>query len=170
MAFKHRLAAGRTMRHIHVLEARVILHLLKRLARDGHQHIHVITFSDSRVVVGAGSKGRSSASSLNYVLRQISGCCMQHGFLLDLIWTPTWANPADAPSRGATVEDWKATKVCLPSIRDHNLRCSEAELSYWETPLDPSEAWGGMPSQLDRPRMSTIDRRCWSNVSLVSNR
>merc|ERR1712194_324101 len=67
----------------------------------------MLFLSDSRVVVGAMSKGRSSSKQLNYELRRCCGVALRRGLTIDLVWIPTWGNPADAPSRGVPLKKWR---------------------------------------------------------------
>ena len=60
---------------------------------------------DSRVVIGAVAKGRSSSTRLNRVIKQIAALCFVGGLVLHLVFIPTEHNPADHPSRG-DVSTW----------------------------------------------------------------
>ena len=92
--------------------------------------------SDSRVCVGAFAKGRSSSRKLNYVLRRVAGLTLSHDLTLDLVCVPTWANPADAPSRGRTLRDWRASLPdWLPEQADFRglpLWVSDKDRLVWE--------------------------------------
>lgn len=72
--------------------------------------IRVIVILDSRVAVGAVRKGRSSSRKLNALLRQIAALQLDSGVRLEVAWVPTWGNPADAPTRFASLEDWLQEK------------------------------------------------------------
>ena len=93
--------------HINALEMEAVLLLLKRLRREGLRNTRILVYVDSRVILGALAKGRSSSYRLNHVLRKIASICIGCGFAVDFIWIPLWANPSDAPSRAATVADWR---------------------------------------------------------------
>ena len=56
-------------------------------------------YVDSRVVVGAVSKGRSSSQHLNSFLRRLTAVCLGADVSVRLIWVGTKSNPLDAPSR-----------------------------------------------------------------------
>jgi hypothetical protein len=60
------------------------------------------------VVCGASAKGRSSLRRLNHVLRKLTGLALRYEIKVELIWTPTWANSGDPPSRGADLEEMLA--------------------------------------------------------------
>ena len=87
------------------------LRTLVKLADRGARDQRVLVLSDSRVVVGACCKGRSSSRRLNFVLRRIAGVCGRAGLTLDVVWVPTWANPADAPSRGKVIKKLSSLKI-----------------------------------------------------------
>ena len=61
--------------------------------------MRLMVLVDSRVVLGAVSKGRSSSRKSNFTLRKLVFLCLACDIALELVWVPTWANPADAPSR-----------------------------------------------------------------------
>eukprot|EP00973_Karenia_brevis_P082863 11489516-Karenia_brevis.AAC.1 len=92
--------------HINVLEARSVLLFITKLVDAGVRDKRILILSDSRVAVGAIAKGRSSSRKLNFVLRRIAGVSLRYGLSVDVVWIPTWANPADAPSRQFSVAQW----------------------------------------------------------------
>ena len=87
--------------HINIEEARALLAYvrwnLRSKSRFGHR---LLILLDSRVVIGAATKGRSSSRGLNRVIRQLAALCFVGGFVLHLIFMPTEHNPGDHPSRG----------------------------------------------------------------------
>ena len=95
---------------------------------------------DSQVTVGAVSKGRSSSRRVNYWLRRIAGLCLSFALFVDLVWIPTKANPADAPSRSASLAEWWGevlelqgeSAVSMPEILPASVNapgaCKELEL------------------------------------------
>ena len=93
--------------HINVLECQALLVLLKQLRSRKITAKRILVFIDCRVVLGAASKGRSSARLLNNVLKKVAGECLLTGMSLDLIWIPAWAKPGDVPSRAKSLEDWR---------------------------------------------------------------
>ena len=42
------------------------------------------------------------------------GFGLAYDIALELVWVPTWANPADAPSRSKPIESWYASLPKLP--------------------------------------------------------
>ena len=85
--------------HINIQElAAVVLELEHRIL-NGLKQCRVVICIDSRVVVGAIGKGRSSSVRLNAYLRRL--CALSIGARVDIrvLWVATHANPADAPSR-----------------------------------------------------------------------
>ena len=71
--------------------------LLRSRARFGHR---VVVLIDSRVVIGAVAKGRSSSTPLNALLRRLAALCFAGGLVLHCVFVPTSHNPSDWPSRG----------------------------------------------------------------------
>ena len=67
------------------------------LARFCHR---IVVLLDSKVVIGAVCKGRSSSIPLNRILRQLASLCFAGGLVLHCIFIPATHNPADWPSRG----------------------------------------------------------------------
>ena len=131
----------RTPQHINVLEARAILQLLKRLVNRGARNARVLILSDSRVCVGAFGKGRSSSRALNAVIRKCAGIALRARLTWDIVWIPTWANPADAPSRGRSLATWwRDLPDWLPGAE---FPCglpphySATELDIWSRLLEP---------------------------------
>ena len=63
--------------------------------------LRIVTACDSRVVVGAVSKGRGSSRVLNKHLRRLCSICVAHGLELRILWAGTHSNPTDGPTRFA---------------------------------------------------------------------
>jgi hypothetical protein len=94
-------AFWRRPEHINVLELRAVHAALRWcLSRPSALGSRLLMFSDSSVVVGAVSKGRSSSPGLLRVLRTIAAHVLASGTSLTVRWLPSAANPADGPSRG----------------------------------------------------------------------
>lgn len=86
--------------HINLQEARALRREVKSFAADFKNGGKIqIALNDSRVVIGAFSKGRSSSFKLNGILRGMMSRVIFGGIGLALIWIETGANPADYPSR-----------------------------------------------------------------------
>ena len=97
----------RTNDHINVLELVAWVSLLRRLSQQGVRRQRILCCVDSRVVLGAVTKGRSSSRKLNHVLRKLAYECLASSLTVDLLWVPSWANPADAPSRHVSLDRWR---------------------------------------------------------------
>ena len=93
--------------HINVLELIALVSLLRRLSNQGVRRQRILCCVDSRVVLGAVTKGRSSSRKLNHVLRKLAYECLASSLTVDLLWVPSWANPADAPSRHQSLDYWR---------------------------------------------------------------
>ena len=108
----------RRLRHINVFEMEALPSLLKWLKGEKVFAKMVLVFLDSRVCLEAVAKGRSSSRSLNAVFRRIAGMLLSQENMLEVVWVATWANPADAPSRGTSLSKWMANLPMLPLMDD----------------------------------------------------
>ena len=64
-----------------------------------NHNLEILALNDSRVVLGAVVKGRSSNRKLNGILRAMIPHLVVSGISLSLLWVETEATIADAPSR-----------------------------------------------------------------------
>ena len=92
--------------HIILLELTTPVTYIKRVVKQGLRDMRIIVLVDSAVVKGRVTKGRSSARSSNFGLRQLAGYFLAHNLYVE-VWVPTWANPADSPSRGRSLAYWR---------------------------------------------------------------
>ena len=135
--------------HINVEEAKALLWYIRWLLRSGTRFGHrVVVLLDSRVVIGAVAKGRSSSTRLNRVIKQIAALCFVGGLVLHLVFIPTEHNPADHPSRG-DVSTWpialrtRAGKIKKPAQRPMSrLEAFEARIAK----LAESDSYGNFCS------------------------
>ena len=99
-----RVCASYTFRqtsHINLQEARALRREIRRISADPRRRRQVIVcLNDSRVVVGAVAKGRSSSYKLNGLLRAWLPFLIAGDLALCMVWVETESNRADAPSRG----------------------------------------------------------------------
>ena len=51
---------------------------------------------------------------MNLLLRKLGFWCFAYDIPLEFVWVPTWANPADAPSRNKPINSWYASLPKLP--------------------------------------------------------
>ena len=93
-------------RHINLLELEGVFRTLEQVTGSGVRRARILILVDSQVTLGAVSKGRSSSRRVNYWLRRIGGLCLSYGLSVGLVWIPTKANPADAPSRMVSLQEW----------------------------------------------------------------
>jgi hypothetical protein len=108
--------AFRIPEHINILEARALLSYVQLCVRERRSGQRLIVVVDSGVVKGAVRKFRSSSRGLNFVLRQLGALCLAYDLYLELLWVPTWANPGDAPSRGASLAEWRRKADAIEKI------------------------------------------------------
>ena len=108
--------------HINLLELEMVKQEIKARANGGRGMSRVVNLCDSRVVVGAFGKGRSSSRNLNHKLRS----CVPWLLLADIhlvnLWVPTDKNPADFPSRGRPIPRPDS------SVQDHLLSSEDRHL------------------------------------------
>ena len=98
---------------------------------------------DSRAVLGAVTLGRSSSGKLNFCLRQFANGCLASSLTVDLLSVPSWANPADAPSRQTSLAAWRrgllTWRVQPPEVVHGSLAVAR-ELKLLQEPLPPHAA------------------------------
>ncbi|CAE6958585.1 unnamed protein product, partial [Symbiodinium sp. CCMP2592] len=86
--------------HINLQELRALRREIVRLAsRSSGEGQIKLCLNDSRVVIGAVTKGRSSSYKLNGLLRTMLPYLTAANITLALLWVETESNRADAPSR-----------------------------------------------------------------------
>ena len=100
---KWQLAVQRTWKHDahnNLQEGRTVLWAVARCARAGLRERVCVVYTDSLVVLGAFTKGRSSSRSLNHLCRRYASLCLTFRLRVVLKYVPSAANWADGPSRG----------------------------------------------------------------------
>jgi hypothetical protein len=86
--------------HINTLELRAASTAVRWiLSRPLPSPPRLLLMSDSQVVVGVLSKGRSSSPQLLRRYRAIAALLLASGLQLSVFWVPSAQNPADRPSR-----------------------------------------------------------------------
>ena len=86
-------------RHVNLQELRALLNELWHQASGVHGNIRLLNLCDSRVVVGAWAKGRSSSRRLNALIKRAVGPSLCSRVSIINLWVDTHHNPGDAPSR-----------------------------------------------------------------------
>ena len=89
----------RQKQHINLLELEMLRAEIKARVNTGGDRCRCINLCDSRVVVGAFAKGRSSSKSLNHGLRSCLPWLIAGDLQLVNLCVATDKNPADFPSR-----------------------------------------------------------------------
>lgn len=89
--------------HINLLELEMVKQELKDRVNGGRGHCRVVNLCDSRVVVGAYAKGRSSSKQMNHRLRSSLPWSLAGDISLCNLWVSTDCNPADHPSRNKPI-------------------------------------------------------------------
>ena len=110
----------RSMSHVNLQEARALRLVLRRLAATSTSPKRVVVLIDSRVCLGAFTKGRSSSVLLNSILRTCLGLYLFGRIELSLVWVDTHTNPADDPSRKVGLR-----RPCVATLQVQELVRSE---------------------------------------------
>lgn len=93
-------APARWTAHSSTLEGHALLLTLKWASRSvAKHHKKLAIMVDAKAVLGAASKGRTSAAAVRGVVRAVGAYSLCCDFLLRLVYIPSEDNPADAPSR-----------------------------------------------------------------------
>lgn len=85
--------------HINLLEMEMLRQEIKDRINTDQGGCRVVNLCDSRVVVGAFAKGRSSSKRLNHKLRACVPWLLAGDLSVTNLWVDTCHNPADYPSR-----------------------------------------------------------------------
>ena len=112
----------RLTEHINVQELKALVDEIARRSQRGEHDSRVVVVCDSRVVVGAVSKGRSSSKVLGKHLRRLCALCVAHRLQVRILWIGTKANPADAPSRFAPLPPPQEAPDWLQDIIDREFK------------------------------------------------
>ena len=87
--------------HVNLEEARALLRYVQWVLRTRRHFGHrLVVLLDSKVAIGAVTKGRSGSLPLNRLVRKLAALCFAGGLVLHCVFVPTSHNPADWPSRG----------------------------------------------------------------------
>ena len=90
----------RRREHVNFGEAEALLQMVKLIARRPELHgSRVLDFADSRVVIGAASKGRSSSYRLLLKLRRLCAYTLAAGLDVGYRYVKSKDSPADGASR-----------------------------------------------------------------------
>ena len=109
--------------HINLEEANALVGYVRWILRSRARFRHkVVVLIDSKVVIGAVAKGRSSSVPLNRILRRLSALCFAGGLVLRCIFVPTSHNPGDWPSRG-DASTWPRELRTIAKVSRHRTRC-----------------------------------------------
>ena len=90
-------SAWNCMEHITGLEAEAYVLALQWIASHNVTGQRIIFLSDSRVVIGAMAKGRSSSPFLSLRYRRVAALRMAHVIEAYLVYVPIDINPTDEP-------------------------------------------------------------------------
>ena len=107
---KHQWTATQSCRfakaeHINLLELEMVHQEVRDRINTNRGRCRVVNLCDSRVVVGAYAKGRSSSKYMNHRLRANLPWCLAGGVSVSNLWVSTDCNPADYPSRNRPIPE-----------------------------------------------------------------
>ena len=91
--------AYRTLDHVNLQEARAVKGVLRQRAAESIEAERIAVGVDSRVILGAFAKGRSSSGRLNQILRECLGWSVLSRKRLVEFWLRSADNISDDPSR-----------------------------------------------------------------------
>ena len=101
--------------HINLKEGRAFLTYLKWILRLSSRHgKRIVILVDSKVWIGAVTKGRSGSWRLNQLLRQAAALVLAGGLQLHLVFIPSEHNSSDAASRGRRPRNEQRNKRFRP--------------------------------------------------------
>ena len=133
--------------HMNLEEANALVGYIRWILRSRDRFRRkVVVLIDSKVVIGAVTKGRSSSLPLNGVLRRIASLCFAGGLILRCIFVPTSHNPGDWPSRG-DASTWPRELRSVGRFSVARSRCPACGIPAWDHPRDqPKRSRGtGLP-------------------------
>ncbi|OLQ04444.1 Pepsin II-4 [Symbiodinium microadriaticum] len=106
--FRHVVSApARWTAHSSTLEGHALLLTLKWASRSvAKHHKKLAIMVDAKAVLGAASKGRTSAAAVRGVVRAVGAYSLCCDFLLRLVYIPSEDNPADAPRKALSPCPW----------------------------------------------------------------
>ena len=82
--------------HINVQELKALTDEVQRRSMRGDHDMRIVMACDSRVVVGAAAKRRSSSRVLSKHLRRLCSICVAHGLQFNILWAGIHINPSGA--------------------------------------------------------------------------
>ena len=122
--------------HINLEEANALVGYVRWILRSRARFRHkVVVLIDSKVVIGAVAKGRSSSVPLNRILRRLTALCFAGGLVCRCIFVPTSHNPGDWPSRG-DASTWPRGLRTIARASRHRARCPACGVLPENHPLD----------------------------------
>ena len=128
----------RRKEHINLLELEMLKEEICDRVSSGRGGCRIINLCDSRVVVGAYAKGRSSSRQLNHRLRACMAWTLGGDLSVTNLWVDTHSNPADYPSRGRPIPDSRTEAAVWTSLLEQDVilqamqPCSRPMQSFFE--------------------------------------
>ena len=127
--------------HSGPMEAAAVSLMLRWLIRRPCSHGHrIAALVDAQAVLGALTKGRSSAPTFRFETRRIAALSLAGNFLVRYLYVPSSCNPADSASRGLT----KAGRPPGPiPVKKRTVKLAPEDRAYlsWEKGLLKCKAY-----------------------------
>lgn len=125
--------------HIHLDEGSALVSCVRWILRSRKRfRRRVVVLIDSKVVIGAVSKGRSSSVPLNAIVHRLASLCFAGGPVLHCIFIPTTHSPGDQPSRG-DASTWPRALRTYTRQAMKTARCPACGLLAKNHPLDQTK-------------------------------
>ena len=130
----YRFLAGK---HINLLELGSLISLLRRITRAGIWEKTALGACGVARGLGSRLKRTVELTKIQFLASKTGFWCLAYDIALELVWVPTWANPADAPSRSNLIESWYGSLRRCPSTPTAVLASAPAlsELDLLREPL-----------------------------------
>ena len=145
--------------HVNLEEARALVRYVKWILRSSKRCGHrLVILVDSKVVIGAVTKGRSSSTPLNALVRRLAALTFAGGLVLHFIFVPSAHNPSDWPSRGGPAS-WPAALKRgppKPSAVSRHLASRWLNMQVGSAILADSDCQSTSESFLDSSDLSSI--------------
>ena len=174
---KHRWVATESRRfakkdHINLLELEMLKAEIRDRVNSGNAACHAVNLCDSRVVVGAFAKGRSSSKNMNHGLRSCLPWLLTGDLQVSNLWVDTHSNPADYPSRFKPIpapdvsqSDGLLDAVTLRRIRTERSPGHQVLLEQEARKLGGDPPWESSFSTLPQPTQAIDTHTVDENAS-----
>ena len=127
------------------LEAAAVVLMLRWITRSKSRHsARLVALVDAQAVIGALTKGRTSAPSLRREVRRVAALTLSADLDVKYVYVPSEDNAADAPSRGIRRPRLKqpSCRACIKTrFKRAEARTAERCLAFIKTKIAAWEEW-----------------------------